>query len=50
MNSSIKIHFMEHNKSHVKFGTYDVELLCALLHHPGEGLIGWTERRLEEHN
>lgn len=41
---------MEHNKSHVKFETYDVELLCALLHHPGEGPIGWTERRVKEHN
>lgn len=41
---------MEHNKSHEKFGTYDVELLCALLHHPEEGPIGWTERRVNEHN
>lgn len=36
---------MEHNKSHMKFETCDVEL-CALLHHPGEGLIVWTETRI----
>lgn len=37
---------MEHNKSHVEFGTCDVEFLCALLRHPGEGPIGWTERSI----
>lgn len=37
---------MEHNKSHMEFETCDVELLCALLHHRGEGPIVWTERRI----